>query len=295
MSLEFNTRPAGEQDRGTNLTDPTDLEQSQLKPSTPSVLEKLAQLRQFAAQKIGPTLQECAELVFPSYCMICQLWTPQLAARFGVCDACLTEMSGSLHTCLRCSAPIPSSLQAGPDCPHCKKEHWSFDRVYSLGTYQGKLRSTVILMKRPYYESLSLAMGMALADRMALLWRADLPHFDAIVPTPQHWLRRILRRTNSSDLLSESLSRSLKIPIRSHWIKRVRATKKQGMLGGEERRKNVKQAFAVRRRVAFSGKRILLVDDILTSGSTAHAIASAFKKAGAAKVEVAVLARSIGG
>jgi predicted amidophosphoribosyltransferase len=86
----------------------------------------------------------------------------------------------------------------------------------------------------------------------------------------------------------------MKLPCYRTWLKRVRATAKQGMLSNEQRQNNVLDAFAVSKRAKLQDKHVLLVDDIITSGSTAHEMAKVLKRAGARMVDVAVVARGVG-
>jgi len=115
--------------------------------------------------------------------------------------------------------------------------------------------------------------------------------FDAIVPVPLHWWRRWNRGFNQSELLARALSRSTGIPVRDA-LRRTRPTASQAGLSNTARRRNMVQAFRCRREIAVRGKRILLVDDVMTTGSTATACARALKGAGATRVAVLTVARA---
>ena len=114
--------------------------------------------------------------------------------------------------------------------------------------------------------------------------------FDAILPVPMHWWRRWKRGFNQSELLAAAISRSTAAPVLRELVRR-RRTPPQAGLSLEARQDNVKESFRVRRRERVKGKRILLVDDVMTTGSTATACAVALKKAGAASVVLLTLAR----
>lgn len=240
---------------------------------------------------LGTLWDDSLEFFFPTFCGLCKKRTEREWRRFGVCEGCFRTMEAPSPRCYRCSAPLPASVGPQTDCIHCKKEKWRFTRAICLGKYQDRLRTAVILMKRPFFEHLSMGLGNALADYV--IQNADVP-YDLVVPTPQHWMRRVMKRTNSSELLSEPIAKRLNIPLRRTCLVRVRMTKKQGMLGGEQRRINVKSAFRIGRRSQVEGNTILLVDDILTSGSTANEMARQLLQAGASRVDVAALARSLG-
>lgn len=237
-----------------------------------------------------PVLEDCLDIIFPPVCLLCRTTASPVQPRSSLCSACTAHLTGSHHTCLRCSAPLPPSVPRNDSCPHCQDTKWSFRRAYSLGPYAGRLRHAVILMKRPYFENLALRMGVLLADRIRE--QADTS-YERIVATPQHWLRRMLRRTNSAEHLAETLARELQVPFSRRTLRRTKPTKKQGMLGIEHRRNNVRNAFSVSSPHSLRGKTVLLVDDILTSGSTAHEMARALLAGGATTVDVAVLARSL--
>jgi ComF family protein len=162
-----------------------------------------------------------------------------------------------------------------------------FDRAYSFGFYDGSLRKLIHLFK---YSGMK-----PLAKRLAGLLCRALPddgaeRFDAVVPMPLHWRRRWKRGFNQSGILARLVARDQGLPM-VNAVRRVRATATQAGLTNSERRKNVAAAFRVARKHRIAGKRILLIDDVMTTGSTGAACASAMKRAGASSVTVLTLAR----
>jgi ComF family protein len=119
-------------------------------------------------------------------------------------------------------------------------------------------------------------------------WNADL-----VVPAPLHWLRRVWRGGNSSDAIAEVLGRQLGVPSPSFALKRKYYTRPQAGLPQRERRTNVRGAFQASKRCDFHGARVLLVDDILTTGTTAHECALALRAADARTVSVVTFARAL--
>jgi ComF family protein len=115
--------------------------------------------------------------------------------------------------------------------------------------------------------------------------------FDAIVPMPLHWLRRWRRGFNQAELLSRALSRQTGLPVRC-LVRRKRFTAAQAGLTNAGRRANVTGAFRVPRPESVKGLRLLLIDDVFTTGATAGACARALKRAGASRVAVLALARA---
>ena len=112
--------------------------------------------------------------------------------------------------------------------------------------------------------------------------------FDAIVPVPLHWMRRWQRGFNQSALLAQILSRRRGIPMRNA-LRRTHSTRTQAGLSNHARRENVARAFRAR---GVDGQRLLLIDDVMTTGSTAAACARALKRAGARRVTLLTLARA---
>jgi ComF family protein len=158
-----------------------------------------------------------------------------------------------------------------------------FDAAYSFAAYDGVTRKLIHLYK--------YARIRTLARPLADLLRRGLPldeHFDTIVPVPLHWLRQWKRGFNQSELLARALSRRSGIPVLNA-LKRSRSTKAQAGLSNHARRQNVAKAFRAR---PVEGRRILLIDDVMTTGATATACAQALKRAGAARVAVLTVARA---
>ena len=133
-----------------------------------------------------------------------------------------------------------------------------------------------------------------LSQPLAEFLAAALPlgeRFDAVVPVPLHWRKQWQRGFNQSDLLAQAMARRRGIPV-VRALARTRFTKTQAGLSNTERRKNVAAAFRCRRVAeTLAGQRVLLIDDVMTTGSTAAACARALKRAGAAGVVLATIAR----
>ena len=159
-----------------------------------------------------------------------------------------------------------------------------FDAAFSYGSYEDELRQLIHLYKYAGIQTLARPLGRLLI--------AALPRearFDAIVPMPLHWMKAWRRGFNQSELLAREVSRFWNVPVRKRLVRRVRATSVQAGLTSAERRVNVRNAF--RAHTAVAGKRILLVDDVMTTGATGGACAAALKSAGAAYVTFLTLAR----
>jgi ComF family protein len=215
-------------------------------------------------------------------------------SELSLCLKCIQLIAPELpNCCRRCGAVLPDGFEVSDRCPSCEGYALKFDAVYPLGRYDGAMRDVVLKTKRLSAEALSLAVGRLLAMRL----RDKIVQFapQAIVPIPMHWRRRFVRGVNSPELLAECLGRKLKIPV-LRTLRRRRYTRPQKDVQPGERFRNVRGAFAVRRWYAnrLQGARVLLVDDILTTGATCSEAAKLLKQAGAAAVAVAVVARADG-
>ncbi|MEM7727861.1 MAG: ComF family protein [Pseudomonadota bacterium] len=131
------------------------------------------------------------------------------------------------------------------------------------------------------------------AAQMHRAGRTALSHADALVPVPLHGMRLARRRFNQSALLARALSRRCGVPMEAHALLRARRTPSQGGLSAAGRRRNVQGAFDVARPDAVRGKRLVLVDDVMTTGATLEACARTLKRAGAARVDALCLARVV--
>jgi ComF family protein len=166
-----------------------------------------------------------------------------------------------------------------------------FDFAYSFGFYEGALRALIHLFKYSGMKPLAERLSGLLLRAMPL----DGAAYDLVVPMPLHWRRRWKRGFNQATLLARHVARRRGIPMLEA-VRRVRATATQAGLTNSNRRKNVSGAFRVATRYtensALSGKRILLIDDVMTTGATGAACARALKRAGASSVTLLTLART---
>lgn len=167
----------------------------------------------------------------------------------------------------------------------CRRGVSGFDAAYSFGFYEDELRRLIHLFKYGRVQTLAKPLGRLLA--LALPRQQE---FDLIVPMPLHWRKRWQRGFNQSALLASEISRRVNLPVRNA-LRRIRPTAAQAGLTNAKRRLNVSGAFRARKRPALNGKRVLLVDDVMTTGATAASCARALKLAGARQVTLLTLAR----
>jgi len=234
------------------------------------------------------------DFVYPRCCLLCRCLLPEKAKRDEkFCFRCLAAIAPEIpYRCRRCSAPVGPHLNTDRGCLHCNRYKHQYHQVVSLGPYQNELRRACLRAKQHGQRALAAALAGLMCRRHQTLlqeWKCDF-----IIPVPHHWRDR-LHVEHATMAISEALSRTLKIPVRFQSLHKIRRTRRQQELPASVRESNLKGAFRVGRTRDVSGKRILLTDDILTTGITADRCARALLDAGAARVNVAVLARSIGG
>jgi ComF family protein len=191
------------------------------------------------------------------------------------------------YFCTMCRTPFQNAfpLDAQGRCALCRNDLRAFDAAYCFGSYDGVLRQLIHLYKYGRIKTLAAPLGNLLAAALPL----D-ETFDAVVPVPLHWRRQWRRGFNQSELLAHTVARRRCVPVRNA-LRRVRATSVQAGLSNSGRRGNVAGAFRVRARTVLTGSRLLLVDDVMTTGSTATACARALKRAGAQRVALLTVAR----
>ncbi len=233
-----------------------------------------------------------ADLLFPPQCAFCRQELPDEPGDKTLCGDCRAALLDETQpACARCAAPLPWQARGGEACARCRDDKFAFVAVTTLGVYQGMLQDAILRMKQPQEEALTIALGGVLAERFLT---RPAPRPDLAVPIPMHWTRRIVRGVNAAELLAETLARRLRIPHCPDLLNFRRRPHHQHSLSPTDRRLNMRGAFGVRKRYDIKGACVLVVDDVLTTGATAHAAAVALKHAGAAETTVAVTARGIG-
>lgn len=246
-------------------------------------------------------IQTVIDLFFPPRCPFClsllkpgntmgdgaQPWgRSNVSLERMLCSRCAADLPWLVHCCPRCARPL---RVPGDDCLYCREHPVAFAYCCALGSYQGALRKTLHRFKYRGEKGLAVPLGRLLASRLTVTpWFAKV---DALVPIPLSPQRQRTRGYNQAALLAQSLSRELGVPSQV-LLRRTRDTDSQTSLGRHDRWDNIRGAFQENNREGnIKGRDFLLVDDILTSGATAHAASLALKEGGAAEVSVAVIAR----
>ncbi|MEI9977287.1 MAG: ComF family protein [Ignavibacteriota bacterium] len=228
-------------------------------------------------------------LFFPDNCRICSEPLREVS-RVPVCRKCLRipQPLDAEFYCVSCRTPFLNAfpLDGEGRCGLCRAGLRGFDAAYCFGSYEGTLRQLIHLYKYRQIQTLSRPLAELLLTALPL----D-ECYDVVTAVPLHWRKKWQRGFNQSELLAQEIARHRGIPtVRA--LRRVRSTLTQAGLSNTERRKNVSAAFHCRRAAeSLRGKSVLLIDDVMTTGSTAAACARALKRAGVDKVVLATVAR----
>jgi ComF family protein len=235
-------------------------------------------------------------VLFPAPCRICDTLLTN-ASRIPICDRCLDSFERiSEPMCQCCGRPFMSPHAADaiqPLCRLCRTGAYAFDRARSYGVYDDALSAAVVLLK---YEGVK-PLGDWFAGRLAEVvephatdWRIDL-----VVPVPLHPGRLRERGYNQAERIAKPLAKKLKLRFGSYLLVRTKPRPAQLILSRTERWTSVRGAYATHERARVDNLRILLVDDVLTTGATLDACSRALKKAGAAAVFAITVARVVPG
>jgi ComF family protein len=208
------------------------------------------------AAELGAAL---LDLVFPPHCQLCGAYGE------AFCGPCRSRIEPALNL------PLPRDL-AG---------------AVSVGLHAGPLREAVLRLKFGGRLSLVAPLGGLLGATLRepqAAWRAEV-----VVPVPAHWWRRFERGFNQSELLAREVARGLALPLAARALVRAAYRRPQVGLSGQRRPANVAAAFRIGRPAVVAGRRVLLVDDVRTTGATLSACAAALRAGGAAAIYAATL------
>jgi competence protein ComFC len=254
---------------------------------------------------VGWLAEMCDAIVsvfFPADCRICEELLTR-ASRIPICGECLASfMPVGEKVCEICGRPMlpvtssgTSPEEAKPLCPICReqpgqeKRIYAFDCARSYAVYEGTLVRAILLLKFERMEPL----GVWFAERLAGVVKAEGLDADVVVPVPLHRDRERERGYNQADLIARPLARRLKLPHRAVLLVRTRARPDKQVLSLEERWESVRGAFATRPGTKVDNLRVLLVDDVMTTGATLDACSRTLLDAGAKSVIGLTVARAI--
>lgn len=233
-------------------------------------------MRAGLARNAAALRQVLLDLLFPPRCVGCR--------RGGdwFCAACRQAIARILPPlCPRCGRPLRHA-----QCPYCEKLALQIDGTRAIAFFEGGLREAIHAFKYTHRIELAQPLGDLLSD---YFMRHPFPA-DVLIPVPLHAERERARGYNQSQLLAQVLSQHSHLPIWNDALTRSRHTRPQVELDAQHRRENVRDAFQATRRV--EGARILLIDDVCTTGATMDACGIALQARGAKSIWGLALARS---
>jgi ComF family protein len=232
------------------------------------------------------------ELLYPRNCQLCFQAIENTSAIGYVCADCLR----SVHPirapfCQKCGLPFRGEITVTFECGNCRDKNYAFDRAIAAVTTQGIVRECVHRFKYARHEWFGNILAHYLIE--AGLQHFDWDSVDAIVPVPLHPRKLREREFNQAEFLGNKLSRAFQKPLFTNNLCRIRDTQTQTRLDLQGRAENMRGAFAVKQPDAFTGKRLILVDDVFTTGATTNECANILFKAGAANVSILTVARQV--
>ena len=247
---------------------------------------------------VGALLREAcdalASLVFPAPCRICAA-TLDTASRIPICRECLDALRPLLAPlCELCGRPLISPLVATarqPLCRLCRREVYAFDLARSYGAYRDEMARAIMLLKHHAVTPLGGWFAARLAELVVCQQEAFAA--DVVVPVPLHPTRLRERGYNQAELIARPLAKRLRLPFRSYLLVRTRPRPDKLKLTQRERWRTVRGAYAIREGNRVDNLRVLLVDDVFTSGATLDACARALRGAGATRVVGLTVARAV--
>ncbi len=239
-------------------------------------------------------LEALLGLFYPNTCQICQC--ERAGVREGyVCSRCQSRPGGVQLIrppfCHRCGLPFEGAITTEFECTNCRELDFAFSKAQAAAAARGLVLEVIHRYK--YHRALWFEPFLA-----GLLIRQALPalppdQWDCIVPVPLHPVKKREREFNQAERLARRLGAATGLPVEYSLLKRTTATRTQTRLSRGERIANVSRAFQMRRGRKLNGERIVLVDDVFTTGATTNACAKVLRKNGSGEVCVWTVARGL--
>jgi len=219
-------------------------------------------------------------------CLLCD----ELAEQpYPLCVACEQELPWLSEYCLRCALPLP---MCGLTCGQCSRRAPAFEQVVALWHYGFPVDTLISRFKHNRQWPLGRLMAEMLSSGLQHRYAEGLARPDLLLPVPLARRRQRERGFNQAALLARWLSKRLAVALNERLLQRTRETPAQQSLDAKARRRNLQRAFALVDEGVVEGLHVAVVDDVLTTGATAQAIAALLRGAGARQVDVYCLART---
>jgi ComF family protein len=225
--------------------------------------------------------------VLPPRCLSCGEIVDEPDALCGQCWGGISFFAPPW--CVLCGLPFAHPMGEDALCGVCASGRASWDQARAVLRYDKNSRRLVLGLKHGDQTHAAAAFG----QWMHRAGRDVLAGADLLIPVPLHWTRLLRRRYNQAALLAQAVRAVGGPEVAADWLIRHRRTPVQGHLGAPARERNVRGAFAMRARRSVAGKRVVIIDDVMTTGATVEECARVLKRAGAVTVGVLTLARAL--
>jgi len=225
-------------------------------------------------------LNSLVGLVYPANCLICRKPLGKDIAN-PVCSNCLNKLDKNLPPfCAKCGGSLKANELTQGVCVPCRNRNYYFKRAWSPFIYQGIMEELIHLFKYRNKPQLAKPLSQIMIDFINN-YNLSLKGFDLLVAVPLHPSKLREREYNQAQLLARNISQALKIPLSEGNLQRHKPTQAQSSLQTKERWENVLGAFGLKNPGDFKDKRILIIDDLLTTGATCNEVARTLLKADA--------------
>jgi ComF family protein len=253
-----------------------------VKNTAPARLNRVG--RRFANAALG--------LIYPPVCQICTT-RPARADNGFVCKACAAHARFiEPPFCNRCGLPFEGAINEGDfECAHCRELETHFDHARAAVALEGPVQVALCRFKYEQAEWFEPFLAGLLIKHAAPTLAAE--PWDFILPVPLHPVKLRAREFNQADRLARRLAKATSIPHRQHLLRRVKPTCTQTRLNRAGRAANLRGAFLADGSGLLANARVVLVDDVLTTGATANEVAAALRRVGALRVAVWTVARGL--
>ncbi len=228
-------------------------------------------------------IQSLLRFLFPPKCIICEEIVEN--DRFAICERCIESLPQNKKACVVCGTPLDTVY--GPSlCTTCQKRRRPFRRAYVPFVYKDGIRKAILSMKFRRRPQIAKTLAACILIEMRKQ-NADRP--DIITFVPMHFIRLGTRGYNQAELIAKTLGEMLSVPVMAT-TRKTKHTPPQSKRRRRERMVALRDAYAPLRGVDLSGKRVLLMDDVITTGSTMEVLSRLLKTIGAKEVQIAAAA-----